>query len=310
MEAAIQTFGLTRRFGERVAVDGIDLTVHRGEIFGLLGPNGSGKTTTINMLCGLLRPSAGRALVLGFDPVADSVAVRRRLGVCHQETLLYDELTGRENLAFAAALYGMPPVLARRRIDDVLELTELSHRQHHRVATYSGGMKRRLALARALLPDPELIILDEPTLGVDVQARNAIWEHVRSLPDSGKTVLLTTNYMEEAEALAGRVAVLDRGRLIALDTPARLRDRVGGDIIEVDVAGDAAALTGVLQELPGVQTVTARANHLTLNVQSGSTLLPRVLAALGGSDGVQAISLRRPSLNDVFLQLTGRDLRD
>lgn len=310
MEAAIQTFSLTRRFGHLVAVDGLDLTVHQGEIFGLLGPNGSGKTTTIHMLCGLIRPSAGRALVLGLDPAADPVAVRRLLGVCHQETLLYDELTGRENLAFAADLYGMPPAVARRRMDELLDLMELSTRQHQRVGNYSGGMKRRLALARALLPDPAVVILDEPTLGVDVQVRTAIWDHVRALPERGKTVLLTTNYMEEAEALAGRVAVLDRGRLIAMDTPAGLKDRVGGDIIEVDVAGDAAPLAAALQEFSGVQAVAARGTRLTLTARDGDSLLPRVLAALGESAGVQAIALRRPSLNDTFLHLTGRDLRE
>ncbi|MDI6895490.1 MAG: ATP-binding cassette domain-containing protein [Bacillota bacterium] len=310
MQPAIQTFGITRRFGDLVAVDGLDLTVEPGEILALLGPNGSGKTTVINMLSGLLRPTKGRCLVAGLDPVTDPVGVRRRLGVCHQETLLYDELTGRENLCFAADLYGLPPALARRRAGELLELMGLSHRQHDRVGTYSGGMQRRLALARALLADPPVTVLDEPTLGVDVQARAAIWDYIRLLAGQGKAVMLTTNYMEEAEALAHRIAVIDRGRRVALGTPEELKDLVGGDIIETELAGDAAAFAPAVRQLPGVRGVSAQASRLTLTAQDGATLLPKVLALLSDSTTVRAASLRRPSLNDTFLQLTGRELRD
>jgi len=301
---------LTRHFGELVAVDGLDLAVEPGEILALLGPNGSGKTTVMNMLSGLLRPTRGRCLVAGLDPVTDPAGVRRRLGVCHQETLLYDELTGCENLSFAADLYGLPPALARRRAGELLELMGLAHRRHHRVGTYSGGMQRRLALARALLADPPVIVLDEPTLGVDVQARAAIWDYVRVLAGQGKAVLLTTNYMEEAEALAHRIAVIDHGRRVALGTPEGLKDLVGGDIIETELLGAAAAYVSAVKQLPGVRAVSAQASRLTLTAQDGTNLLPKVLALLGDSTTVQAASLRRPSLNDTFLRLTGRELRE
>lgn len=310
MEPAIETHGLTRHFGELVAVDGLDLAVEPGEILALLGPNGSGKTTVMNMLSGLLRPTRGRCLVTGLDPVTDPVGVRRRLGVCHQETLLYDELTGRENLSFAADLYGLPPALARRRAGELLELMGLAQRQHHRVGTYSGGMQRRLALARALLADPPVIVLDEPTLGVDVQARAAIWDYVRALAEQGKAVMLTTNYMEEAEALAHRIAVIDHGRRVALGTSEELKDLVGGDIIESELLGDAAAYVSAVEQLPGVRGVSAQAGRLTVTAQDGTNLLPKVLALLGDSTTVRAASLRRPSLNDTFLRLTGRELRE
>lgn len=309
-DLAIHTMGLTRRFGDRTVVEGLDLQVRRGEILGLLGPNGSGKTTIINMLCGLLVPTGGRALVLGLDPARAPAAVRRRIGVVTQETLLYDELTARENLLFYGDLFAIPPRIMRRRIDDLLELVDLAPRQHHRVGTFSGGMKRRLALVRALLSDPELIYLDEPTLGVDVQVRSAIWDRIRALPAAGKTVLLTTNYMEEAEALAGRLAVIDRGRLVALGTPTELTAGAGAAVIEAEVIGLDSGLLAELQELDGVEHAAATGGRLVLRVRDWERLLPRLMAVLAGRAWIEDLSLRRPGLNDAFLQLTGRSLRD
>ncbi len=307
----IQTFGLTRHFGQQVAVDGLDLTVTSGEIFALLGPNGSGKTTTILMLVGLLRPTAGRASVFGIDPTRDPAAVRRRTAVLTQETLVYDELTALENLRFYAALYGLSGPEAARRITGALTLVGLEPRRHQRVATFSGGLKRRLALARALTMEPDLVILDEPTLGVDVQTRAAIWDHVRSLKAEGKTAILTTNYMEEAEALSDRVAILDQGRLVALGTVEELKDRVGTDIIEVDAQAFPPSALELLGAVPGVEEVAPTGpGRLRLRVREGERVFPLVLDQLGGHGRVRAVSLRRPTLNDTFLALTGRALRE
>lgn len=202
-----------------VALDSLDLEVVRGQILGLLGPNGSGKTTSVNLLCGLLRPTSGTVVCEGIDVRSDVTGVRSRLGVVPQETALYDDLTADENLSFHARLYGVPRAKRKARIDELLDLVGLSGRRGDRVGTYSGGMQRRLALARALLTRPTVVVLDEPTLGVDVQSRAALWERVRQIADEGGTVLLTTNYMEEAQALADQLAVLDHGELVVTGLP-------------------------------------------------------------------------------------------
>ncbi len=224
---AMELTDLTKRFGDLLALDRLTLAVETGEIFGLLGPNGSGKTTTVNLISGLSRPTAGTARVLGHDVVREPRFVRRQLGVIPQETALYEDLSAEANLRFHADLFDVPRRELGARLDRLLELVGLSDRRRDRVSTYSGGMKRRLALARALLHDPELLYLDEPTLGVDVQSRRAIWDYCLDLKKRAKTVLVTTNYLEEANALCDRIAILDRGRLVALDTPTALKRRYG-----------------------------------------------------------------------------------
>ncbi|PHP52469.1 ABC transporter ATP-binding protein [Actinomyces ruminis] len=222
-----------RRSRPLVALEALTLDVAPGQVFGLLGPNGSGKTTSVNLLCGLLRSTGGTVLVEGIDVRDDVTAVRERLGVVPQETALYNDLSADENLTFHARLYGVPRAQRRTRVNEVLELVGLAERRGDRVGTYSGGMQRRLALARALLTQPGVVVLDEPTLGVDVQSRAALWERVRRIASDGGTVLLTTNYMEEAQALADNLAILDHGTLIAEGTPDELRGRLGRTFIDV-----------------------------------------------------------------------------
>ena len=230
---AIEIKDLCKSFGKFKAVDRLTLAVRQGEIYGLLGPNGSGKTTTINMISGLSVPTSGEVRVMGYDVRRNARQVRQILGSVPQETALYEELTAWANMDFHADLFGIPRKEKKGRITKLLELVQLLDRKDSRVGTFSGGMKRRLALARALLHDPKLIYLDEPTLGVDVQARRAIWDYILSLRDEGKTVLITTNYLEEAQALCERLAIIDRGKLVAEDTPTHLKQTYGGSVIEV-----------------------------------------------------------------------------
>src|SRR6266446_9630774 len=231
---AIEMVDLCKDFGSFHAVDHLSLIVQQGEIFGLLGPNGSGKTTTINMISGLSVPTSGEVRVMGYDVRHQARQVRRLLGSIPQETALYEELTAWDNMDFHADLFGVPRQEKKERIIRLLELVQLLDRKASRVSTFSGGMKRRLAIARALLHDPSLIYLDEPTLGVDVQARRAIWDYCLSLRDQGKTVLITTNYLEEAQTLCERLAIIDHGKLITVDTPDHLKQAYGGTVIELE----------------------------------------------------------------------------
>src|SRR5256714_14192337 len=249
---AIEMTELCKDFGAFRAVDHLSLTVQQGEIFGLLGPNGSGKTTTINMISGLSVPTSGEVRVLGLNVRRQARQVRQILGSVPQETALYEELSAWTNMDFHADLFGIPRKEKRERITKMLELIQLLDRKDSRVSTFSGGMKRRLALGRALLHDPQLIYLDEPTLGVDVQARRVIWDYILSLRDQGKTVLITTNYLEEAQALCERVAIIDHGKLVAVDTPHHLKQTYGGSVIEVETTRLSKAI-GELRALPGVQ---------------------------------------------------------
>src|ERR1700716_4027666 len=228
---AIVMQNLCKSFGTFQAIDHLSLTVQQGEIFGLLGPNGSGKTTTINMISGLSVPTSGNVRVMGYDVSRDSRRIRQMLGSVPQETALYEELSAWANLDFHADLFGVPSGEKPERITRMLRLAQLLDRKDSRVSTFSGGMKRRLALAPALLHDPQLVYLDEPTLGVDVQARRGIWEFVLLLRDQGKTVLITTNYLEEAQALCERIAIVDHGKLVALDTPDHLKQAYGGSVV-------------------------------------------------------------------------------
>lgn len=312
---AVELEALTMLFRRRkaepfAALSSLDLSIDIGQVFGLLGPNGSGKTTTVNILCGLLRPTAGRARVLGADVAEDVDRVRRVLGVVPQETALYTDLSARENLQFHARLYGVPPHERRQRIDAMLELVGLATRQHDRVGAFSGGMQRRLALARALLTRPQLVILDEPTLGVDVQSRAALWEHIRNIVKDGRTVLLTTNYMEEAEVLADQIAIIDHGRLVAMGTPNALKRQVGRSIIHVEAALAEEHIAG-LRSLSGIEELSWQPPMAQIVSSDSLHAMPQVLAYLQRIEVVpQAVSLRQPDLNDVFLSLTGRALRD
>jgi ABC-2 type transport system ATP-binding protein len=300
---------LTKTFGTFQAVDDLSLEIQQGEIFGLLGPNGSGKTTTINMISGLSVPTSGSVTLLGHDVRRDSRQVRSLLGAVAQETALYEELSAWDNLDFHADLYGIPPKEKRQRITATLELVQLLDRRDSRVGTFSGGMKRRLALGRALLHQPQVIYLDEPTLGVDVQSRRAIWDYILALKTQGRTVLLTTNYLEEAQVLCDRLAILDHGKLIAIDTPAHLKATYGGSVVEIETEQPTPSLAD-LRALPGVQAVTADGTHLTIALGGTTDSVPAIINLLSREGAIKQIAIREPNLDDVFLRLTGKDLRD
>jgi ABC-2 type transport system ATP-binding protein len=306
---AIEMIELTKTFGRFTAVDHLSLTVHQGEIFGVLGPNGSGKTTTINMLSGLSTPTSGQVKVLGYDVRKQTRQVRQVLGSVPQETALYEELSAWANMDFHAELFGLPARDKKQRITAMLDLVQLSDRKDSPVGTFSGGMKRRLALARALLHDPKLVYLDEPTLGVDVQARRAIWDYILALRDQGKTVLVTTNYLEEAEALCERIAIIDRGRLVALDTPTELTQRFGGSVVEMETVRLFTELEQ-LRAMPGIQDVEQEGLHLTVHTRSGEKVVPQIINLVANCCEIRDITVREPNLEEIFLRLTGKALRD
>ena len=306
---AIEMIDLCKTYGTFHAVDHLSLTVRQGEIFGLLGPNGSGKTTTINMISGLSVPTSGEARVMGYDVRHAARRVREVLGAVPQETALYEELTAWTNMDFHAELFGIPRKEKKARIIKLLELMQLLDRKDSRVRTFSGGMKRRLALARALLHDPQLIYLDEPTLGVDVQARRAIWDYILSLRDQGKTVLITTNYLEEAQVLCERVAIIDHGKLIAVDTPDHLKQAYGGSVIELETTNSNVPLDEI-RNLPGVKDTVQDGTHLTITTQGITNVVPQIINIVSREGELLDISVREPNLDEIFLRLTGTALRD
>ena len=300
------------------AVDGIDLAVPEGEVFGILGPNGAGKTTTMRMLSTLLEPTAGHATILGHDLVREARAIRRRLGaVLSGERSVYWKLTARENLEYFAALYHVPAAETRRRIDEILETVHLADRADDYVEKFSTGMRQRLVLARALLPAPSLLLLDEPTVGLDPQAARDLRERVVELRDEGRTVLLTTHYMEEADQLCDRIAIVDGGRIVALDTPERLkRSLSGSEVVRLEIGGTEAAEDDLLRRLDGRGTVMQRERidgslHLTVRCASARSLVPLAIDAARATDAeLRHIQVQPISLEDVFISLTGRALRE
>jgi len=301
---AIEITDLSKSFGKFQAVDHLTLTVQRGEIFGLLGPNGSGKTTTINMISGLSMPTSGEVHVLGHDVRKNARQVRQILGSVPQETALYEELTAWANMDFHADLFGIPRREKKGRITKLLELVQLLDRKDSRVSTFSGGMKRRLALARALLHDPQLIYLDEPTLGVDVQARRVIWDYILALRDQGKTVLITTNYLEEAQALCERIAIIDHGKLVAVDTPEHLKQTYGGSVIELETEQPSKA-TDEIRALPGIKEVVQEGTHLKITTQGIHNTAPQIINIISQEGEIRDIAVREPNLDEIFLRLTG-----
>ena len=300
----IETLGLTKRFGELQAVDHIDLSIREGEVFGLLGPNGAGKTTTLSMLATLLKPTEGTAKVDGHDVLTEPAAVRKSIGIVFQEPSSDDILTGRENLYLHALMYGVDRRIREQRFREVLKLVDLEGRADDQVKKYSGGMRRRLELARGLLHKPKILFLDEPTLGLDPQAREHIWQYIRRLVDlEHVTVILTTHYMEEAERLCDRVAIIDDGRIIALDTPERLKHIIGGDIIRLRIQNPQL---GRIKELGYVVKIDQAGDLVTLTVKDSGVHLQEILSLVGD---VKSVELRTPTLNDVFLHFTGHEIR-
>jgi len=297
---------LVKRYRDMEAVRGIDLDVKAGEIFGFLGPNGAGKSTTISILCTLLRPTAGKAMVAGIDVDRDPAGVRSKIGLVFQDPSLDDQLTGRENLEFHAWIYAVSAQVRKRRIDEVLEMVDLSDRAGSMVRTYSGGMKRRLEIARGMLHAPQVLFLDEPTLGLDPQTRKRIWEYLHGLRKrEGITIFMTTHYMDEAE-LCERIAIIDKGKIVAEGTPDELKSMVGGDVVAVTTS-DVEAARQQIRDSFGLQPMTENGT-LRVEVPDGGAFVPRLLKEL--SAPVTAVTLKRPSLDDVFIKLTGRAIRD
>ena len=306
---AIELRALCKSFGELQALDHLTFSFEQGKIFGLLGPNGSGKTTTINLISGLSTPTSGEVQVMGYDVRRHARRIRQMLGTVPQETALYEELSAWDNLDFHADLFGMPRGEKKARIMQMLELVQLQERKRSRVGTFSGGMKRRLALARALLHDPHLLYLDEPTLGVDVQSRRAIWDYILSLRDQGKTVLITTNYLEEAQALCERLAILDQGKLITVDTPEHLKQTYGGSVVELETAQPSEVVDDI-RLLPGVKAVVQQGTHMQITTEAGSAVVPHIINLVTGHGVLRQIAVREPNLDEIFLRLTGTALRD
>ena len=304
---AIETQGLVRRFGTVQAVDDIDLTVQRGEIYGFLGPNGAGKTTVIRMLVTLLLPTAGSITVAGYDAVTQADQVRSRIGVALQDAALDNKQTGRELLRLQGRLYGLNRREINRRIEELSGLVDIGDAMDRFVATYSGGMKRRLDLAAALIHHPEVLFLDEPTTGLDPISRSRIWDEVREINTSmGVTIFLTTQYLEEADALAGRVGIIDRGRLAAQGAPDELKRDRGSDLIVARLDGDAAAAAESLAKIPSVSAVEVHGSEITISVTNGASLISAVALRLNEQGLVpQELTLRTPTLDDVFLHVTG-----
>lgn len=301
----IKTESLTKNFGNISAVNELDLEVKEGEIFGLLGPNGAGKTTLISMLCTILKPTSGRAWVNGFDIVKEPGKVRKSIGIVFQQASVDDLLTGRENLALHNLLFEVPKAIRKQRIEEVLSIVNLEKRADDFVNTYSGGMRRRLELARGIMHHPEVLFLDEPTLGLDPQTREHIWDYIKELARKEcMTVLLTTHYMEEAEQLCDRVAIIDYGKIVALDSPGALISRIAGDVITIkqrtrDIKG--------IRKLDYVMKAEEKDELLYISIKDAGKHLQDLLSNTGPIDFVE---VRRGTLNDVFLHYTGREIRE
>lgn len=308
---AIEIKSLTKKFNGFTAVDGINLEIAEGEIFGLLGPNGAGKTTTISMLATILKPTSGSAFVWKYSATKEKDSVRKSIGIVFQDPSLDDELTGRENLDFHGRLYGMKKDYREERIAEVLKLVELEDKADNLVRIYSGGMKRRLEIARGLMHTPKVLFLDEPTLGLDPQTRRRLWEYIKTVSKEEKvTIIITTHYMEEADFLCDRIAIIDHGKIVALETPENLKASLGGDVIYLE-SSDSLELKKLIEGLPNVKEVKTYENKLQTAVVDGDKILPQIIDIANKHNIiVTSVELKRPSLEDVFIHHTGHSIRE
>jgi ABC-2 type transport system ATP-binding protein len=310
---AIETEGLVKRYNDEVlAVDGIDLTIEANTIYAMLGPNGAGKTTTLSMLTTLLEPTAGSARVRGLDVVKQANEVRTCIGVTFQETVLDDALTGRQALDFHGKLYSQSRAKRQAKIEELLALVELEDAADRKIRTYSGGMKRRLELIRGLMTEPEVLFLDEPTLGLDPQSRARLGDYILDLKEKqGLTLLLTTHYMDEAQLLADKVGIIDHGKIIAEGSPRQLIEKMGADVIHIEGQGDHERFVEKLRKLPFTQAISVGDGAIRVGVDSGNRRLVEIISAAADNDfHIEDISVAKPSLGDVFLKYTGRQFRD
>jgi ABC-2 type transport system ATP-binding protein len=310
MTVALHIENLTRRFNSLVAVDNISFDIEHGEIFGLLGPNGAGKTTTLSMLSTMLKPSSGSATVNGIDIEHDEDGVRKSIGIVFQDPSLDEELTAWENMDFHGRLYRIPADIRKERITGLLRLVELEDRQHDIVKTFSGGMRRRLEIARGLLHHPSVLFLDEPTLGLDPQTRNHLWQYIATLArEKGITIILTTHYMEEADRLCNRVAIIDHGKIIALDTPGNLKDGIGGDVVTIR-SPDPAAIVAALST-PWITRVEQHNDEVIVSLKNAERHISDIITLLNAQQvPIQSVAIHKPTLEDVFLSFTGKTIRE
>ncbi len=301
----ISTKDLTKTYNRLDAVDKLNLNIEEGELFGLLGPNGAGKTTTLMMLTTILKPTGGTAEVNGFDIVKQPSQVRKSIGIVFQDPSSDDMLTGYENLKLHGMLYGMPVSLREERIKEVLQLVELDDRKNDMVKKYSGGMRRRLEIARGLMHHPKVLFLDEPTLGLDPQSRENIWNYIEDLSRKEKlTLIITTHYMEEVDRLCNRIAIIDRGKIVALDSPSNLKKVIGGDVVLLKTGNPDVSL---LNKFDFVNKIETKDGYIILTVTNASGHLPAILQTVKNVDSVE---IHSPTLNDVFLHFTGREIRE
>ncbi len=310
---AIVVEGLTKVFNKNlVAVDHVDFTVKGGEIFGFLGPNGAGKTTTINMLITVLKPTEGKATVCNYDINKQASEVRNCIGVVPQEYTADEDLKGLENILLCADLYGIPRDVSRKRAEELLALVELTKFKDKQVATYSGGMRRRLELACGLINRPHVFFLDEPTLGLDVQTRAATWNYIKLLKkEYGMTIFMTTHYLEEADMLCDRVAIIDRGKIIAMGTPNDLKESLGGDIMTLSILDNKLDVSGIIKKVPRVKEVKKQDGTYRIKVEDGEETAPTIIDAVRAEGHkVTRLSLTKPTLDEVYLEYTGRSIRE
>ncbi|MDV3277392.1 MAG: ATP-binding cassette domain-containing protein [Nitrososphaerales archaeon] len=309
----IEVKDLTRVFNEHLkAVDGVSFEVKEREIFGFLGPNGAGKTTTIKMLTTLLKPTSGTATVCGYDVSHHSSDVRASVGIVPQEYTADEDMTGRQNITFAADLYGIPKGVSKDRAVELLTMVGLTEAADRKVMTYSGGMRRRLEIATGLVNHPKLLFLDEPTLGLDVQTRTAVWEYIQKLKkDYGMTLFMTTHYLEEADGVCDRIAIIDHGKIIKIGTPVELKASLGGDVIELGIKEAGEDLTPMIMQTSGVKEVKKTNSDYRIKAKLGEETAPRIIDAIRAKGyHVSKISVTKPSMDQVYLEYTGKSIRD
>jgi len=309
---AIVAENLTKAFGSFVAVDHISFKVRRNEIFGFLGPNGAGKSTTINMLTTLLKPTEGTAKVNGFDIVKEPAKVRQSIGVVPQEYTADEDLTGWENVLMVGDLYGLPRSFTKQRAKELLEMVELTAAANKKVENYSGGMRRRLEIAMGLINQPSVLFLDEPTLGLDVQTRAAIWSYINKLREEyGMTIMVTTHYLEEADAYCDRIAIIDHGKILKIGTPRELKEGLGGDVVTLTVSGSVDVAKKAIAELLAIEADDVDPTTIRFKVADASTAVPKLLEVLSGRGiKISRLSITEPTMDEVYMEYTGRSLRD